>query len=215
MIFIVEFIETTESDEEREKNQDDLRIEATNEQTELVIVINKSPNAPVKKIGLPQRILNKSAEVKAKTLPKILKRTHTASVQEDQHIELDLNTLDEEQIHSEDNKNGYDDVPSKRLAQESTKDAKNNPETAKTERIENHSKSECKKPAADVSLLKKLSSDGIVSSSETFDATNEETYFALSLVGILKRLPPHKRALAKCHILSYLTELEYGSSSDS
>lgn len=62
-------------------------------------------------------------------------------------------------------------------------------------------------------LLKNTAIDGIVSSSETVDCNKEETYFALSLVGILKRLPPHKRAIAKCHILSYLTELEYGSSS--
>lgn len=40
---------------------------------------------------------------------------------------------------------------------------------------------------------------------------NEETYFALSIVEILKRLPHKKRAIAKCHIITYLTELEYGS----
>lgn len=62
-------------------------------------------------------------------------------------------------------------------------------------------------------IVTRSSSDGIVSSSETVDDNKEETYFALSLVGILKRLPPNKRAHAKCHILSYLTELEYGSSS--
>lgn len=56
--------------------------------------------------------------------------------------------------------------------------------------------------------------DLLVSSSEQADSNNEETYFALSLVGILKRLPPQKRAIAKCHILNYLTELEYGSSSE-
>lgn len=54
--------------------------------------------------------------------------------------------------------------------------------------------------------------DLMVSSTEKTDSNNEETYFALSLVGILKRLSPHKRAIAKCHILSYLTELEYGPS---
>lgn len=54
--------------------------------------------------------------------------------------------------------------------------------------------------------------DLMVSSTERTDSNNEETYFALSLVGILKRLSPHKRAIAKCHILSYLTELEYGPS---
>lgn len=40
---------------------------------------------------------------------------------------------------------------------------------------------------------------------------NEETFFALSLVEILKRLPHKKRAKAKCHIINYLTELEYDS----
>lgn len=48
---------------------------------------------------------------------------------------------------------------------------------------------------------------------ELIDSKDDETYFVLSLAGILKRLPPHKRAIAKCHILSYLTELEYGSTS--
>lgn len=57
--------------------------------------------------------------------------------------------------------------------------------------------------------------DLLVSSTEKTDSNNEETYFALSLVGILKRLSPHKRAIAKCHILSYLTELEYGPSGTS
>lgn len=47
---------------------------------------------------------------------------------------------------------------------------------------------------------------------DSVDANNEETYFALSLIGIFKRLPPQKRAVAKCNILRYLTELEYGSS---
>lgn len=54
--------------------------------------------------------------------------------------------------------------------------------------------------------------DLMVSSTEKTDSNNEETYFALSLVSVLKRLSPHKRAIAKCHILSYLTELEYGPS---
>lgn len=57
--------------------------------------------------------------------------------------------------------------------------------------------------------------DLLVSSTEKYDSNSEETYFALSLVGILKRLPPHKRAMAKCHILNYLTELEYGSAEHS
>lgn len=56
--------------------------------------------------------------------------------------------------------------------------------------------------------------NSLVTSSDTNGASNnEEMYFALSLVGILKRLPPQKRAKAKCHILTYLTELEYGTSS--
>lgn len=57
--------------------------------------------------------------------------------------------------------------------------------------------------------------NSLVTSSDTSGASgNDEMYFALSLVGILKRLPPQKRAKAKCHILTYLTELEYGTSSN-
>lgn len=56
-----------------------------------------------------------------------------------------------------------------------------------------------------------LGLDALVSSSDANEPNNEEMYFALSLVGILKRLPPHKRAKAKCHIMNYLTGLEFGS----
>lgn len=52
--------------------------------------------------------------------------------------------------------------------------------------------------------------DSMVTSSDANGSNNEEMYFALSLVGILKRLPPQKRAKAKCHIMNYLTELEFG-----
>lgn len=45
------------------------------------------------------------------------------------------------------------------------------------------------------------------------DSNDEETLFALSLVGTLKRLPPPKLAAAKCHILTYLMQLEYGDAS--
>lgn len=44
------------------------------------------------------------------------------------------------------------------------------------------------------------------------DSSNDDTYFVLSLIGTFKRLPPQKRAIAKCNILRYLTELEYGTS---
>lgn len=52
----------------------------------------------------------------------------------------------------------------------------------------------------------------LVSSSEAFDTNNEDKYFVLSILGTMRRLTPHKRALARCHILSYLTEIEYGNS---
>lgn len=45
------------------------------------------------------------------------------------------------------------------------------------------------------------------------ESNDEETLFALSLVGTLKRLPPQKFAAAKCHILTYLMNLEYGDAS--
>lgn len=44
------------------------------------------------------------------------------------------------------------------------------------------------------------------------ESHDEETLFALSLVGTLKRLAPQKLAAAKCHILTYLMQLEYGDS---
>lgn len=44
------------------------------------------------------------------------------------------------------------------------------------------------------------------------DFNNDETYFVLSLIGMFKRLPPQKRAIAKCNILQYLTDLEFGPS---
>lgn len=40
-------------------------------------------------------------------------------------------------------------------------------------------------------------------------ASDEDTYFALSLVGCLQRLKPMKKAMAKVNVLRYLTELEY------
>lgn len=44
----------------------------------------------------------------------------------------------------------------------------------------------------------------------SIDSQDEETFFALSLVRQLKRLPPQKLAIAKCHISTYLTQLEFG-----
>lgn len=49
------------------------------------------------------------------------------------------------------------------------------------------------------------------SNTNPMESHDEETLFALSLVGQLKRLPPQKLAAAKCHILTYLMQLEYGN----
>lgn len=55
--------------------------------------------------------------------------------------------------------------------------------------------------------------EGPRSRANPIDSNDEETLFALSLVGTLKRLPPPKLAAAKCHILTYLMQLEYGDAS--
>lgn len=49
---------------------------------------------------------------------------------------------------------------------------------------------------------------------DTNDSSNDDIYFVLSLIGTFKRLPPQKRAIAKCNILRYLTELEYGTTAN-
>ncbi|KAJ6647405.1 hypothetical protein Bhyg_02627 [Pseudolycoriella hygida] len=64
-----------------------------------------------------------------------------------------------------------------------------------------------------------LSSDIKVSSSssktddrsvESHIINDEDKYFGLTIVGILQRIAPQKKAFAKVNILRYLTELEYG-----
>lgn len=202
-----------ESEEEPEQCQHET-IESSNEQNQVLILLNKSANT-----GNQQR---KSTNVSIKQIPdksldkKIMSVMKRKNVTEERDEEIDFIVLEENSQESFEN--SHDSVENEEHYQISSKKMcfeieQTTHESSQPEEVEEIA---TQKPAAqtisDV-MVPRISTDGTVSSSETVDANNEETYFALSLVGILKRLPPHKRAIAKCHILSYLTELEYGSSS--
>lgn len=66
--------------------------------------------------------------------------------------------------------------------------------------------------ACDVAVSSSSNKSDQISSSPLSlpDTSSEDKYFALSLVGILQRIPPQTRAFAKLNIMRYLTELEYG-----
>lgn len=206
-----------ESEEETEKCQSQ-GIESSNEPNSVVVLLRKSPssrahykrpsNAIIKPApnGKDSKILNLSNDLGREVEP------------EEKNEEIDFIVLEEtsqepienshESIENEYDETEQNSCKKMRLEIEQATHPPN--ESVKLDDIT------IRKPSARIScdvIIPRNTADGIVSSTETVDANNEETYFALSLVGILKRLPPHKRAIAKCHILSYLTELEYGSSS--
>ncbi|XP_055304624.1 uncharacterized protein LOC129569612 [Sitodiplosis mosellana] len=214
----IEYIEMAESEEEPEQCQSE-PIESSNEQNEVVIVLKKSPN-----IQMLQRKSSNVSQIKPnldKRIMNLKKELERKPAKEEKDEEIDFIVLEE--ISQEATENTEEPVEneevepnaSKKMRLEMEQTAHGPNESSQPEKVEEIA---IQKPAVqkitNVQLpVARKSTDGIVSSSETVDANNEETYFALSLVGILKRLPPHKRAIAKCHILSYLTELEYGSSS--
>lgn len=208
-----------ESEEEPEHSQNVEAIESSNEQNEVVVLLDKMANT--------QSSQRKSTNITVKRIPdekignpkKSLKRE---PVEDEKDEEIDFIVLEEiSQGAVENNKEPVENEEieqnlSKRIRFEIEKPTQRPNESNKSEKKEKNS---IQKPAGrkvsniKLPIVRNNNTDGIVSSSESVDVNNEETYFALSLVGILKRLPPHKRAIAKCHILSYLTELEYGSSS--
>lgn len=63
--------------------------------------------------------------------------------------------------------------------------------------------------ASDVSSSTNKSND-MVASGSIHISNEEDKYFALTLIGMLQRISPQKKAFAKVNILRYLTELEYG-----
>lgn len=74
---------------------------------------------------------------------------------------------------------------------------------ANTNQTESVTKNVAQANAEEVIELPRITASAI-------ESHDEATLFALSLVGTLKRLPPRKLLTAKCHILTYLTQLEYG-----
>lgn len=211
-----------ESEEDVEQSQSDAN-ESTNDDNNFTIVLNKSSNA--------RNRLDKQSDESAKeidittsstqivTLNMDVKRKRNLLSLDDKDAEVDIIMVQEDSIKSEINEK--EQISSKKLRtgiQETTTEQEPisnrlNESVSKvsSELIIIPSKSQKSQIKPDL-LRSRISTDGIVSSTEAFDANNEETYFALSLLGTMRRLTPHKRAIAKCHILSYLTELEYGSS---
>lgn len=177
-----------------------------------VIVLNQ---AFVRIEGIPSELIFRECKIQ-KNIPENTDDTNVtpdksptpepeSNVQDDE--EVDFIVLEEDsQEPIENDINEIDQSSSKRICLEVEY------ESSQQVKMEKIVKEDAKHPEKPNATVAKANIDGVVSSSETVDSNSEETYFALSLVGILKRLPPHKRAIAKCHILSYLTELEYGSS---
>lgn len=210
-IKISEFIEMAESEEDEDKSEQTTEsTESTNDQNKVIILLNKSPNARIQQSQVKIQDTQTSKIVQVKDL-----KRNRKVIDDDKEMEVDLIVLgndDESQKANED-----ESEPGKKLRVE-IESTTNQAKESSPKKLTKISTEEVfiiqSQPqiAAD-SLRPRKSIDGIVSSSEAFDTNNEDRYFALSLLGTLKRLTPHKRAIAKCHILSYLTELEYGSSS--
>lgn len=210
-----------ESEEEPEQPQSEA-IESSNDENKVVIVLNKPPNARnhqgKQSNIIVRQITNKRPK---KDILNLTKDSKQKSVKEEKDEEIDFIVLEElsqdavenSQKPVEKENDETEQCSSKRMRLDIEQTIHKSNESIQPEKVE---EIVVQKPAARIApdvIVARKSTDGIVSSTETVDANNEETYFALSLVGILKRLPPHKRAIAKCHILSYLTELEYGSTS--
>lgn len=212
-----------ESEEEPEQNHH-ATTEPTNAQNKVMVVLNKTPDARSKDAVNLQIKQSVSSIVMNRTpIPlKKLKRKHNSpeaagQISDDKNDEIDFIVLEEniQGVIDDESNQGEQNVCKKvRIKNEKTTNVSSQEIKTKETVLQPIATTQIKPIVTTPNvILSKHSTDGVVSSSETVDSNNEETYFALSLVGILKRLSPHKRAIAKCHILSYLTELEYGSSS--
>lgn len=177
-------------------------------------MLNNSKNTRVDKLNKQNDQNAKEIDITTSstqvvTLNKDVKRKRNRLSRDDKDVEVDFIVVQEDQPEDEINKK--EQSPSKKMRsgiQQSTTE-----QEQEQDPLFNRLDSKSQKPQIKPDLLRsRISTDGIVSSTEAFDANHEETYFALSLLGTMRRLTPHKRAIAKCHILSYLTELEYGSS---
>lgn len=205
-----------ESEDEAEQSASETP-ESSSEPNEVVILLNKTPNSQAKQLqnAATRNTYSKSRKPtpsKTISVPEHGKNDVQVKfiVLEDKSTEPKRMNDDENTIRTEDNESGPSSTKKSRLEPTSQQTDEFPKQDSPEENIVQLKDPVQKSPKP---ILLQSNTEGIVSSSEAVDSNNEETYFALSLVGILKRLPPHKRAIAKCHILSYLTELEYGSSS--
>lgn len=214
----VELIEMAESEEEPEQSQSEPLIESSDELVSLFH--EKASNVQIQRTKPSSQVIfkqiqNESTQEKDTKFTKKLK--YKSLQQDDEDDEIDVIVLEENSQESieKDVNEGEQSISKKlRLEIEHIANRSKSNESSQAEKDEEIViQNSAAAPIKSAAIVTRDITDGIVSSSETVDSNNEETYFALSLVGILKRLPPHKRAIAKCHILSYLTQLEYGSSS--
>lgn len=197
----------------------------------VTILLNNSRNAQISTDDTIQMVKTpKAADLAAakKTMKKYSNRVqHPPSTEEDNteiELEVDLIVVDDKKTdqETESNENEESATNCKRLRLEveplinlpnessphGEKDS-NSPTVPKCTNVAQIAEPQQQPPSQP---QPRKSIEEIVSSSEAFDANSEDKYFALSILGTLRRLTPHKRALAKCHILSYLTEIEYGNS---
>lgn len=212
-----------ENDEKVEQPQAEA-IEINTDQNNVVVLLSNTQNAhrnptdntiqKAKKPKVTDAPASNSKRVIMKKDSNSLEHPSTDNNNEVE-LELDLIVVDEKKTDqsNESNENGQATKTRKRIRLEVE------PLISLTNESSQNETKEIKSPSVPVPvpmrshlLQPRKSIEEIVSSSEAIDTNSEDKYFALSILGTLRRLTPHKRALAKCHILSYLTEIEYGNS---
>lgn len=208
-----------ESDEDAEHCSNVDEQKSVNERKEVMILLNNSSKKRIQSNRIGETENNgKIVDIAiSEVVPnKKLKRVRNSfQADEDSNVELDIIVVEES--HRKDRAEKSEPSLSRASITETEPPTiqtnKSSPKPSKEVVIIQENPTKLHNNITSELLRPKTKIDGIVSSTEAFDANNEETYFALTLLGIMKRLSPKNRAIAKCHILSYLTELEYGPSS--
>lgn len=182
-----------------------------NDQNNVIIVVQNEQNAQISadltmEMNSQPKATDSSAS-KCLILNKKLKNVQCPTMDESNELPLEVNLIvvDEKKTTQTMKSNENGQTSSKRLRLEIE------PLTNQTDKSSQNTQIPPDPLRSELAQPRK-SIEELVSSSEAFDTNNEDKYFALSILGTLRRLTPHKRALAKCHILSYLTEIEYGNS---
>lgn len=200
-----------ETEEQLEQNQNETS-EPNNEENELIIMLNNPQDGQIFTDNIKQEDGEPKKSADTSPAKMLLKKDSNRkqhppedegndSAREPYHLIV----VEEKNPSIESNENGQTPATNKRIRLEIEPMSKNQVNESSQNMVH-----VAKNPP--VPMQPRKSIEEIVSSSEAFDTNNEDKYFALSILGTLRRLTPHKRALAKCHILSYLTEIEYGNS---